>query len=74
MAECKTAVTPLLIHWSYCYLAISHRLPEAILTKIADTINVLIHKQLEMHGCIPSAVATDALVPKHQATSTHSAD
>ena len=25
MALCKTAVTPLLLHWSYCSLALSHR-------------------------------------------------
>ena len=25
MALCKTAVTPLLTHWSYCSLALSHR-------------------------------------------------
>ena len=25
MASCKTAVTPLLTHWSYCNLALSHR-------------------------------------------------
>ena len=25
MAKCKTAVTPLLMHWSYCSLALSHR-------------------------------------------------
>ena len=25
MAKCKTAVTPLLTHWSYCSLALSHR-------------------------------------------------
>ena len=25
MALCKTAVTPLLMHWSYCSLALSHR-------------------------------------------------
>ena len=25
MAKCKTAVTPLLIHWSYCSLALSHQ-------------------------------------------------
>ena len=25
MAQCKTAVTPLLTHWSYCSLALSHR-------------------------------------------------
>ena len=29
---------------------------------------------LEMHGCIVSIVATDALVLKHQAISIHSAD
>ena len=29
---------------------------------------------MEMHGCILSIVATDALVLKHQAISTHSAD
>ena len=25
MAKCKTAVTPVLTHWSYCSLALSHR-------------------------------------------------
>ena len=25
MAQCKTAVTPLLTHWSYCSLALSHQ-------------------------------------------------
>ena len=37
-------------------------------------LNVLTHKQLEMHGRILSTEATDALVLKHQAISTHSAD
>ena len=37
-------------------------------------LNMLTHKQLEQHGCILSTVATDALVLKHQAISTHSAD
>ena len=36
--------------------------------------NLLTHKQLETHGCIPSIVAADALVPMHQGISTHSAD
>ena len=36
--------------------------------------HVLIHKQLEMHGCVLSTVATDALVLKHQAISIHIAD
>ena len=31
-------------------------------------------KELEMCGCVPSAVATDDLVLKHQAISIHSAD
>ena len=31
-------------------------------------------KQLETHGCVISTVATDDLVLKHQATSTHSID
>ena len=26
ITQCKTAVTPLLTHWSYCHLALSHRL------------------------------------------------
>ena len=37
-------------------------------------LNMLTHKQLEQHGCIPSTLATDALVLKHQAIITHSAD
>ena len=36
--------------------------------------NLLTHKQLKIHGCILDAVGTDALVLKHQAISTHSAD
>ena len=31
-------------------------------------------KHLETHGCVVSAVATDALVLKHQAISIHNAD
>ena len=34
----------------------------------------LTHKQLEIHGCVLSTVATDALVLKYQAISVHSAD
>ena len=34
----------------------------------------LTHKQLEMHRCIISHVATDALVQKHQAIIIHNAD
>ena len=37
-------------------------------------LNELTHKLLKMHGCIVSAVATDALVLKHQAISIHNAD
>ena len=32
MAHCKTAVTPLLTHWSYCSLALSHRFVFKILS------------------------------------------
>ena len=31
-------------------------------------------ERLEMHGCVPSFVATDALVLKHKAINVHSAD
>ena len=30
MAQCKTAVTPLLKHWSYCSLALSHRYDDVV--------------------------------------------
>ena len=36
--------------------------------------NVFIHKQLELYECVVNTVATDALVLKHQAISSHSAD
>ena len=39
-----------------------------------DGKTLLTHKQLEMHRCILSTIATDALVLKHQAISIHSAD
>ena len=35
---------------------------------------LLTHKQLEKHECAFNSVATDALVLKHQAIRTHSAD
>ena len=35
MAQCKTAVTPLLTHWSYCSLALS---PRNVLTKLQSYI------------------------------------
>ena len=37
-------------------------------------LSVLTHKQLEMHGCKFRTFATDAMVLKHQAISTHTAD
>ena len=37
-------------------------------------ISVLTLKHRETHGCVVSTVATDALVLKHQAISTHNAD
>ena len=37
-------------------------------------MQALTRKQLEMHGCIISIVATDALVLKHQGISIHNAD
>ena len=43
--------------------------------KLLNLVLVLTaHKELEMHGCIYSNVATDALVLKHQGISSHSAD
>ena len=42
--------------------------------KIPEKEDVLTHKKLETHGYALSAVATDALVQKHQAISIHSAD
>ena len=37
-------------------------------------MRILTHTQLKLHKCIFNTVATDALVLKHQAFSTHSAD
>ena len=34
----------------------------------------LTHEQLEMHGCVLSTAATDALMLKHQTVSIHSVD
>ena len=38
------------------------------------SISVLTLKHQEMHGCVVSTVATNALVLKHQAISIHNAD
>ena len=40
----------------------------------AQTQGKLNHKQLETHGCLPSTVATDTLVLKHQAISIHNTE
>ena len=37
-------------------------------------LNLLTPEHRETHGCVVSAVATDALVLKHQAISIHNAD
>ena len=42
--------------------------------QLTNQLSALTHKQLEMHRCALSTVATDALVLKHQAISSHSAD
>ena len=56
---------------------ISNMCSEIILSKLPPhqpVANESTHKQLETHGCILSTVATDVLVPMHQAISIHSAD
>ena len=41
MTQCKTAVTPLLMHWSYCSLALSHwYIPYKAQTCIANIISM----------------------------------
>ena len=37
-------------------------------------LNELTHRQLEMHGCVISVVATDALALKRQVISNHTAN
>ena len=37
-------------------------------------VYIVTHKQLELHWCIFSTVATDALELKHQAISLHTVD
>ena len=41
---------------------------------IMNVPKVLTLKHRETHGCVVSTVATDALVLKHQAISSHNAD
>ena len=41
--------------------------------KIEELLHLTL-KHREMHGCVVSTVATDALVLKHQAISIHNAD
>ena len=38
-AKCKTAVTPLLMHWSYCSLALSHRFHVPSKQSSAESLN-----------------------------------
>ena len=49
MAKCKTAVVPLLTHWSYCSLALSHRLIKfysELYEKICLIIYIIITKNI----------------------------
>ena len=39
MAQCRTAVTPLLTHWSYCSLALNHRYISCLLVKSIEVPN-----------------------------------
>ena len=41
---------------------------------MSQSLDLLTHKQLEMHRCILIILATDALVLKHQAINIHNAD
>ena len=43
-------------------------------SKTNSSWHELTHNQLEMHGCVLTTVATDALVLKYQVISIHSAD
>ena len=43
MAQCKTAVTPLLMHWSYCSLALSHQ------SDLFKDENLRIMNHMELH-------------------------
>ena len=46
MAKCNTAVTPLLTHWSYCSLALSHRHDIAYsTTETKQSINTSMNSQ-----------------------------
>ena len=52
MAQCKTAVTPLLMHWSYCSLALSHRNVQHAATTWSHYLNqwLLVIKCLFWHS------------------------
>ena len=47
MAQCKTAVTPLLTHWSYCSLALSHR---RTVVKLKNECFCVVIKLWLLHG------------------------
>ena len=66
MTLCKTAVTPLLTHWSYCSFALSHQYD--VMTYKYDTVASIMTQAvnhnidgLEQDYCISSALAMEIL-------------
>ena len=51
MAWCKTAVTPLLTHWSYCSLALNYRYVEVVYFLTTQDKNNEISRTRPDHGC-----------------------
>ena len=67
----------LLNYYIYTYICIYIKIQYilwSIWSDMKNLLGVLTYIQLEMHGCILSFVATDALVLKHQAISIHNTD
>ena len=53
MALCKTAVTPLLVHWNYCSFALSHHFQGSGLTRFISLMLQNIHNLTAYHDFQP---------------------
>ena len=66
MAQCKTAITPLLMHWGYCSVALSH----LYMPHYNDVIMGAIARQINSPAIVYSAVYSGVDQRKHQSSAS----
>ena len=63
MAYCKTAVTPLLMHWSHCSLALNHQFE--IIFMVEDTEIFILGNYFMVADDLTYCYAIDLVLPEY---------